>query len=159
MSSLKNALGCLVGPLVFLGLIAAVLGAIWLLLLLAWMDFDFESGGVAEWWFVSGSLNERLGHVEPAGKIHYRYTPSDGPGLAGIAAQYVSRRSPSEVISHYERACEAEKHAIVSRESLVPPAHADERFVKCDGKIGEVWITATPKASGTHVTVMVLYYP
>jgi hypothetical protein len=159
MSGLKNALGCLIGPLVFLGVVGAILGTLWVLLLLAWMDVDFESGGVRAWWYVSGSLNERLGLVEPIGKVQYRYTPPDGPGLASISAIYRSPRSPAEIIAHYERACEAEKHPIISRESLVPPAHADERFVKCDGKAGEVSVTATPSAPGTEVTILVFYYP
>ena len=159
MSRPKTALGCLVAPLMFLGVVGAILGTLWVLLLLAWMDVDFESGGLREWWYVRGTLNERLGLVEPVGKVQYRYTPPDGPGLASTSAVYLSPRSPPDIISHYENTCDAAKLAIVSRKSLVPPAHEDERFVRCDGKAGEVWITATPAASGTQVTVLVLHYP
>ncbi len=159
MSGLKNALGCLVPPLVFLGVVGAILGTLWMLLLLAWMDVEFESGGLREWWYVRGTLNERLGLVEPIGKVHYHYSPPDGPGLASTAASYRSARSPAEIIAHYEHTCDLARLAIVDRKSLVPPSHPDELFVKCDGKAGEVWVTATPSAAGSGVTVLVLHYP
>jgi hypothetical protein len=129
------------------------------LLASAMSDVDFESGGLREWWYVRGSLSDRLGLVEPVGPVRYRYAPPDGPGLAGISAAYTSRRAPAEIVAAYEEACDAQVLAITSRKSLVPPAHADERFVQCDGKAGQVHVTATPGAAGSAVSVLVMLYP
>jgi hypothetical protein len=124
----------------------------------AMMESSFESGGLREWWFVRGTLNARLGLVEPVGPVRYRYEPPDGPGLASLSAAYTSRRAPAEVVAAYEEACGEAVLAITSRKSLVPASHADERFVQCDGKAGQVHVTATPGDAGTSVSVLVMHY-
>jgi hypothetical protein len=128
------------------------------LLAFAMMDASFESGGLREWWYVRGTLTARLGLVAPAGPVRYHYAPPDGPGLASLAAAYTSRRTPAEIVAAYEEACGAQVLAITSRKSLVPAAHADERFVQCDGRDGQVHVTATPGTAGTAVDVLVMFY-
>lgn len=156
MSALRSLLTFLA---LVAGILGVVLGGIWLLLLLAWMEFGFEGGSVREWWFVRGTLSGRLGTVAPTGPVRFHHIPADGPGLASLTTVYVSGRTAPEVIAAYERGCAQENHAIVSRESLVLPSRSDELFMKCDGKVGEVRITATPAPSGTRVTMLVLHYP
>jgi hypothetical protein len=124
----------------------------------AMMDSSFESGGFREWWFVRGTLNARLGLVEPVGPVRYHYEPPDGPGLASLSTAYTSRRAPAEIVAAYEEACGAQVLAITSRKSLMPPSHPDEKFIQCDGKAGQVHVSATPADGGTAVSVLVMVY-
>jgi hypothetical protein len=139
--------------LVALGAVA-VLG----LVAVASMDSSFESGGLHERWFVRGTLNERLGLIEPVGPVRYHYAPPDGPGLASLSAVYTSRRTPAEVVAAYEEACGEQVLAITSRKSIVPPSRPDERFIQCDGKAGQVHVNATPADGGAAVSVLVMHY-
>jgi hypothetical protein len=144
----------LLAPLLLVLFAAAFLA----LIAVAMMDSSFESGGLREWWYVRGTLNARLGLVEPVGPVRYHYEPPDGPGLASISAAYMSRRTPAEIVATYEEACGAQVLAITSRKSIVPASHPDEKFVQCDGKAGQVHVTATPGDAGTAVSVLVMYY-
>jgi hypothetical protein len=154
-AAFKNAVRTfLLAPILLVLFAAAFLG----LLAYGMTDFTFEGGGFREWWFVRGTLNERLGLVEPIGPVRYHYEPPDGPGLASISAVYTSRRGPRENVAAYEQACGEQVLAITQRKSLVPPSHPDEMYTECDGKAGQVHVTATPAASGTDVSVLVMYY-
>lgn len=76
MSALRSLLTFLA---LVAGILGVVLGGIWLLLLLAWMEFGFEGGSVREWWFVRGTLSGRLGTVAPTGPVRFHHTPGMGP--------------------------------------------------------------------------------
>jgi hypothetical protein len=135
-------------------LVAALgLGVPWL----TGKELVFEGGGIREWLLIRGRLIDRLGLIEPDRSDPPRYmaSPQDGTAPESTVVQYVSRKPAPDIIAAYAQACIAQGLAAGRREDPPPGRSSAELYLTCDGKAGDVYVTAAPRASGSRVTVRV----
>jgi hypothetical protein len=76
-------------------------------------SWDFEGRGFKYWMFVQGSRLERLGTVEPAGKIKYSISLQEGTFPGWNIAIYESTAQPEKIIAAYRERCAQMKFKII----------------------------------------------